>query len=197
MCNCNYEYSRQTTVGGGLVVTKFKYDFTGNVLASEQSVKPTSTSNPDVVRTFHRYDHAMRILQDSVVVNDGTPAIVKYEYDEIGRLKKQVLGDGNTNATTYAYNVRSQITSQANPHLNISYRYQDSIKTTTTAQYGGNISEIEWQHAGLTSNIYAFDYDDVNRLTNTTQYVGSETTASNQFVEQGLLYATPLHSTTH
>ncbi len=69
-------------------------------------------------------------------------------------------------------------------------RYYDPVKGAP-ASYTGNISEWEWQHKGTgiatpQVNTYAFNYDKLSRLKNTTRYVGS--TLNNAFTERDITY---------
>lgn len=68
--------------------------------------------------------------------------------------------------------------------------YSNAVKATATS-YTGNIVEWEWQHGTSATDMYAFTYDALARLTGAEHYRLSGTAwsvASNKFTEQGISY---------
>ena len=90
---------------------------------------------------------------------------------------------------TMSYDVRDHLTSQSSSIFSSTLRYTDPSRTATAGRYDGSISEWSWSRGtGSTVQTYAFTYDGLGRLTGTSRYVGSGTTATNAFTEQGLAY---------
>ena len=111
-------------------------------------------------------------------MNGGELAVVDYEYDELGRLSGRMLGTVEEQSD---YDIRSWLTAKSSELFDMSLGHS----------YTGNITSWQWQHKGDPSgdgpqNRYEFTYDDLSRLTNTTQYVNGELNKQN--VERFLTY---------
>lgn len=63
-----------------------KYDFTGNVLASHETHLDVDQNRADTKRTEFTYDNRGRLRTESTRLNDSQSAIIKYGYDELGKL---------------------------------------------------------------------------------------------------------------
>ena len=62
---------------------------------------------------------------------------------------------------------------------------------SATARWNGNISEWSWQHGTGVNNMYGFEYDGVNRLLGSTQYVASGNSwvaQPSHYTESGISY---------
>lgn len=92
-------------------------------------------------------------------------------YDPLGRLSKsrrEMFGD---NETQYAYNLRGQLTSIANPTFTQALKYEDS----NTPLYNGNISQMTLTYAGLQPVTRKYTYDSLDRLTGVSSTDGVNT----------------------
>ena len=177
--------------------------FTGNVTASREvvtvpaSLSATGAAVSTVTTKTMTYDAWDRLTGESVTAGDGTATgsvsdAMSYSYDAVGRMTGRTYGGvsstGST-AETMSYDVRDHLTSQSSPVFSSTLRYTDPSRTATTGRYDGSISEWSWSRGtGSTVQTYAFAYDGLGRLTGTSRYVGSGTTATNAFTEQGLAY---------
>lgn len=166
----------------------FKYDFVGNVCKTREAHGYSSTSF-DILETTNNYDDRGRLLSASSVLNGGTPAVITYSYDAVGRLVNQKYGNVTE---TLTYNARGWLTAKISTPFKMKLRYE-SPEGGTSARWNGNISEWEWQQGTNTAMMYGFTYDKVNRLTGSTHYQKSGTSWSallnnNAFDEKGLTY---------
>ena len=120
----------------------------------------------------YNYDHAGRLLTTKHKLNTGTEMLlVNNSYDELGRLQSNSRTGSNPNLKTdYSYNVRSWMKTISNPHFNETLYYQDAPINVSgyTRNYNGNISAMNWQSDDKKSRTYAFDYDNLSRLTAST-----------------------------
>ena len=160
----------------GILCTSQRYDFVGNVIAQRESYTRAGKTD-DIDRTF-TYDDRGRLLSETTQVNGGELAVVDYEYDELGRLSGRMLGTVEEQSD---YDIRSWLTAKSSELFDMSLGHS----------YTGNITSWQWQHKGDPSgdgpqNRYEFTYDDLSRLTNTTQYVNGELNKQN--VERFLTY---------
>ena len=71
---------------GGISRYSTKYDFVGNVLASHESHKVSSTATADTKQTTFTYDPRGRLLTETTSLNGGTAATITYTYNELGQL---------------------------------------------------------------------------------------------------------------
>lgn len=129
------------------------------------------------------------------MVPDSQAEILMTEstYNEIGQLIEKNLHSENLGITflqsaDYRYNIRGWLTSINNRNLTsdagvtnddtndlfgMELKYESGLQTGAgTAQYNGNIAELLWKEAN-TSKLqgYAFSYDEVNRLKNSSYRV--------------------------
>ena len=160
----------------GILCTSQRYDFVGNLIVQRESYTRAGKTD-DIDRTF-TYDDRGRLLSETTQVNGGELAVVDYEYDELGRLSGRMLGTVEEQSD---YDIRSWLTAKSSELFDMSLGHS----------YTGNITSWQWQHKGDPSgdgpqNRYEFTYDDLSRLTNTTQYVNGELNKQN--VERFLTY---------
>ena len=163
-----------------------KYDFAGNVVQQRESHQ-VNASRTDVLESENTYDDRGRLLSSTTRLNGGSPAIVVYTYDAVGRLVSRKLG--NT-TETLAYNPRGWLTSKESTPFKMRLRYE-SPDGGGVACWNGNISEWEWQQGANVALMYGFTYDGVNRLKETAQKQKSGTTWSTlagSYLERGLTY---------
>ena len=164
-----------------------QYDFIGNVLKQRKSHGVTANTT-DVLETVNTYDDRSRLLTATSTLNGGTPAIVTYKYDSLGRLITKKYGNKVTEQM--AYNIRGWLTSKESEPFKMKLHYESPV-AGATACYNGNISEWEWQQGTNTAQLYGFTYDPVSRLKETNQYRHEGTTwnvSPNDYVEKSITY---------
>ena len=164
-----------------------QYDFIGNVLKQRKSHGVTANTT-DVLETVNTYDDRSRLLTATSTLNGGTPAIVTYKYDSLGRLITKKYGNKVTEQM--AYNIRGWLTSKESEPFKMKLHYEAPV-AGATACYNGNISEWEWQQGTHTAQLYGFTYDPVSRLKEANQQKkeGSNwITNINHYVEKGITY---------
>lgn len=163
-----------------------KYDFTGNIMRQRES-HGIATNQIDVLETEYTYDNRGKLLTTISSLNNDFPAIVSYNYDELGRLVTKKYGNIIERMT---YNVRGWLIAKESTPFKMKLRYE-SAEGGTPVCWNGNISEWEWQQGTNTALMYGFTYDGVNRLTGTTQKQkngGNWSTLSDNYLETGLTY---------
>ena len=174
---------------GGISRHLYKYDFAGNILAEREIHQTAANSREDVLDRTYRYDHARRLIGDSTVLNNGTPAVVTYAYDELGRRSVKCYGSGTGILTeSFAYNIRGWLTRQTSSVFDQRLYYQDrsSLDPTHPVSYSGNISAVEWQRDSSNSVAYLLCYDALCRLSGTNRYANG--VLDNRFGETNVQY---------
>lgn len=72
------------------------------------------------------------------------------------------------------------------PLLNLKLRYETPSNSNSTPKYGGNISEWEWSRNDSETNMYSFEYDHLERLSDSRHYLNAS--PSNTLEEKGISY---------
>lgn len=182
---------------GGKDTVVMQYSFSGQVLRTLECHSKSGT-NPQQYRVLTKmtYDAGGRLTTvNKVTGNSPETVIAQNQYDELGQLKKKVIGQKrdaiNTNTYTsdhldslaYSYNVRGWLRG-----INKDYARGENNAVNwfgtelnydfgfTTTQLNGNIAGIRWRSAGDgEQRAYGFTYDPVNRLkkANFTQYTSA------------------------
>lgn len=182
---------------GGINRFSCKYDFTGNIITSVESVQPGPTNAQTEMKILYNYDLRGRQLSENTYVDNILMAQLSYEYDDLGRLRSRISGTGaNAIQETLAYNINGWRTSQhvakgADTLLKANLYYYDPKQIESTPEYTGNITEWEWQHKGADIpdypvNSYGLTYDKLGRLSNSQLYSNNELTET--FTEAPVLY---------
>ncbi|MEO7210707.1 MAG: DUF6443 domain-containing protein, partial [Chitinophagaceae bacterium] len=179
---------------GGKDTVVLQYSFGGQVLRTLEC-HSKSGANPQQYRVLTKmaYDAAGRLMAvNKVTGNSPETVIAQNQYDELGQLKKKVIGQkrdaANTNTYTsnpldslvYSYNVRGWLRGINKDYARAENNAVNWFGTElnydfgfTTTQLNGNIAGIRWRSAGDgEQRAYGFTYDPVNRLkkANFTQY---------------------------
>ena len=155
--------TRSTNHLGGYDCLYTGYDYTDHVV--KECHTHQGTGNTVTTETItSTYDHAGRLLTKTHRLDNGSIVpLLANEYDELGRLAHSTRNGSTTLKTDYTYNVRSWMTSIDSP-LFKEYLYYNTSHNGSTAQYGGNISAMDWQTGSLLRG-YTFQYDAFSRLT--------------------------------
>ncbi len=178
----------QSNPDGGYSRTSTTYNFTGQPIKQQVVQRQTVGAGPVTTETTYAYDHMGRPTTTTFSY-DGATAVTLSEntYDEIGRLEKKTLHNGNQEAD-YSYNIRGWLTKINDPDdsYTIGKAFSEELYYNTTGelanlspvvQYNGNLSGMRWRNDNTTRSAYAYRYDGLNRLTKGDY--GSITTTGN------------------
>ncbi len=176
-------------ITGGTDVITTQYSWAGQplVVVSKQEEKKGSTTQTTVVVTKMTYDNLGRVVktemrQSNSGINGGAisayATISQIQYDAVGQLKKKLLGNQKTSATTYSslpletqnydFNIRGWLLG-----VNRAYaRDASSTNTNATMQTAETVSGEMFTESGFTlqtviypiTNYFGFDlgYDKTN-----------------------------------
>lgn len=161
----------------GTSVISTKYGFTGNMLATREN--QSTGSNSTEVNTTFSYDHANRLLETHMSVDQSDPILLAQNvYNEHGELiEKNLHSDDDqtlTQSVDYQYNIRGWLSSINDPEeltlnwdlfgLNLFYDDPGDLPGASSL-YSGNISAIQWaENDASETGAYSFTYDDLNRI---------------------------------
>ena len=168
--------------GGGLLRICTAYDFVGNVIRTREQ-----HADGSFIETNRTYDRRSRLLTTSTTKDGGTPAVITYTYDELGRLVAKKYG--NT-TEQLRYNIRGWLTAKESAPFKMQLHYERPLAGTAPC-YNGNISEWTWTHEGHATLMYGFAYDGFSRLASATQKQRDGltwTTPAASFTEKGITY---------
>jgi RHS repeat-associated protein len=166
-------------------VTSVQFDYSGDV-RSTHSVH-TSNFGSLVIVEKNSLDKLGRVLEVKQSLN-GSPdkSIVKYQYNELGSVKKTVLSPSFNNGSgietlNYEYNLRGTLTSMNKVHVNDYLRngnyfgyelvYERATNDVSTIRKDGKISAIKWKSFGDNrQRLFQYNYDNRGQLLNSTFY---------------------------
>lgn len=187
------EQTRNIT--GGISISSFQYNFSGQVLRSVERIQLKQQSFP--VYTINSYDALRRLVRidKGFASADSMRLIAKYEYDETGRIKTKQLGtaatgNGPLEILRWEYQIRGWLsgmnrdfTSGNNGEANWFGYGLDYNKYRN-----GNISNWQWKSTGDDQlRNYELDYDAANRLVKAASGDGSNGVPMD-FSNDGLKY---------
>lgn len=104
-------------------------------------------------------------------------------------MASKTLGTTNKIAVSYTYNTQGQLLTIKSTPFSQELRY--NTYAYATKYYNGNISSIQYQHSGQSSNCFTFGYDNLNRLTSNMKHEASSSTtpnSRNKLTETGFTY---------
>ena len=172
---------------GGISRTSTKYDFRGNILAVNEN---HSAGSLTITKgTTYSYDQRGRMLSERVSINGVEKATVNYSYDALGNLTGKSYGNGVTDNLQYniqGWGTVSQTVKGSETLYSQRLRYYDAEKGS--GLYNGNISEWRIQQGTNAASTYRYGYDGLGRLTTSSRYAGSGTSATNSWCERGIDY---------
>ena len=172
---------------GGISRTSTKYDFRGNILAVNEN---HSAGSLTITKgTVYSYDQRGRMLSERVSINGVEKATVNYSYDALGNLTGKSYGNGVTDNLQYniqGWGTVSQTVKGSETLYSQRLRYYDAEKGS--GLYNGNISEWRMQQGTNAASTYRYGYDGLGRLTTSSRYAGSGTSATNSWCERGIDY---------
>ncbi len=179
----------QLKISGSAVTDEItnEYDFTGRLLSSTRNHNNNAT-----LVTSNRYDHVGRLVSVEQSIGGQTFPVANNTYNAVGQLIETSLHDG-LEPVTYKYNIRGWLTEISSNNFKEKLHYFDAVSgLSTTAQWAGNISAMEWRADKLSAdwNSYRFTYDVMSRMTNAyykrkdgtaTSYSSSSNTSKNDY----------------
>ena len=172
---------------GGISRTSSKYDFRGNILAVNES---HSAGSLTITKgTVYSYDQRGRLLSERVSIDGVEKATVNYSYDALGNLTGKSYGNGVTDNLQYniqGWGTVSHTVKGSETLYSQRLRYYDAEKGS--GLYNGNISEWRMQQGTNAASTYRYGYDGLGRLTTSSRYAGSGTSATNSWCERGIDY---------
>ena len=126
-------------------------------------VTKLANTGADLETYSYTYDHAGRLLTTTHQLNGkAARTLLSNSYDEAGRLTGTT--QGGAVSTTRGYNLHGWLTSiESTPFRE--YLYYEQPHNSSTAQYGGNISSMDWKTGDNILRGYTFQYDGLSRLT--------------------------------
>jgi len=154
--------SRATNHLGGYDLVYNELKFTGAPARTYKTHGINGASTTITELYTYDYNKAQQPTTTTYSLNGGSAiTLVANGYDELGRLTTKKR---HTNADTesYAYNVRSWVTSITSGGF-AENLYYNANPLNSNATYNGNISYSTWMYNGATKG-YLYDYDDLNRL---------------------------------
>ncbi len=134
------------------------------------------------------YDNGGRIVSETSIVNDMAKASVRYQYDEVDRLRKILFGEGTGAVITdYRYNYASELTAKTSPVLSYIISYNKPQMPGSKGKNNGNVSEVSWLR-GINGkrHSYSFYYDDIDRLADARHWIDGE--ESSDHLERSIRY---------
>ena len=181
-----------------------KYGFTGNVLQSRETVDLPAAGGGSAVtnhldKTF-TYDSRVRLTNQTAQLTSGGTSgpqgSLGYTYDALGRNATFTRGTGTAADTTpYTYTVQGWLKTADGTTYSETLYYQDASNTNGLPGKAGLITEWTTLQKGTTadggttvSDTYAYEYDGAGRLTGSTRYSGSSSTALTTLTEKGITY---------
>ncbi len=172
---------------GGISRTSTKYDFRGNILAVNENHSAGSLSITK--GTVYSYDQRGRMLSERVSINGVEKATVNYSYDALGNLTGKSYGNGVTDNLQYniqGWGTVSQTVKGSETLYSQRLSYYDAEKGS--GLYNGNISEWRMQQGTNVASTYRYGYDGLGRLTTSSRYAGTTSSATNSWCERGIDY---------
>jgi RHS repeat-associated protein len=179
--NVNYYDARYRviqTVGlnhkNGIDRTTNVYDF---VRVKETKTSHSNGSASYSLRNRFEHDHGGRLKKVWHAVNTAPEVLLsQHEYNELSELTVKKLHSRNTGTTfaqktDFQYNIRGWLRNindvdapEKEDLFSLRLNYNTPSSHGGTAQFNGNISEAQWSGAGSDKQIYAYGYDNLNRL---------------------------------
>ena len=114
----------------------------------------------------YAYDHADRLMSANYKLGQRNEiALVRYSYDELGRISQKKSYDKTLGTTNYTYNIQSQITSIDANYYDKRYHYADLTGSGAGPLYNGDVSECVTLAGGAVIDSVRYSYDDFDRVT--------------------------------
>lgn len=177
---------------GGYTKTEILLDFAGMPQQTKTYHKRLAGDITETIITeTFEYDHQNRLKKHWHQVN-GQPQelLAENTYNELSQLSNKRVGN-NLQSIDYAYNIRGWMTKINDPaSLNSKlFAYEMKYQNTASANYNGNISQIDWKTAndGVLRR-YTYQYDALSRLKNAVYSEPNSSVPANNFFNETIAY---------
>ncbi|GHT50735.1 hypothetical protein FACS189440_18680 [Bacteroidia bacterium] len=179
---------KSTNLLEGSEAEYYAYSFTGNPIVKKHI--HSAAGKPDIDEVYsYSYDHANRPTTTHYQL-DNNPTLILLSnlvYDELGRVSRKELGNGER--MTYTYNIRNWLKKIDCPNVFTETLYYEDAYAGNTPLYNGNISATAIDNGFWANNLPPEDedvafYPAVNTGYN-YQYDGLNRLKKSQFTENG------------
>ena len=160
----NLVKSKSCEIGGKTVTTTRKYSFTNKLLSSTSTIDVKYGSSLKINEKIGYNNFIDKKSSDTISVNHGTAtsAILKYTYDNLGRL---VSVSRPSSSVSYAYEMHGWLKNITTNSFKEDLFYADCPDKAYNC-YNGNIGTMKWSNSNYEQiRGYKFVYDNANRLT--------------------------------
>ena len=150
--------------GGKTVTTTSKYSFTNKLLSSASTINVKYGSSLKINEKIGYNKFNDKKSSDTISVNHGTAtsAILKYTYDNLGRLASV---SRPLSSVSYAYEMHGWLKNITTNSFKEDLFYADCPDKAYNC-YNGNIGTMKWSNSNYEQiRGYKFVYDNANRLT--------------------------------
>ena len=142
---------------GGQDIFTNRYNFTGDLLETQQQHFISSTDARTCISTTNTYDRMKRPLSSTTSI-DGNSSTTNFTYDELGQLSTKSIGN-SVAEVNYNYNIRGWTTDITSNYFSQTMHYN----TGNNPLYNGNISQIDWSSGSVNAS-YQYNYNGLNRI---------------------------------
>ena len=156
--------SKSCEMGGKTVTTTSKYSFTNKLLSSTSTIDVKYGNSLKINEKIGYNKFNDKKSSDTISVNHGTAtsAILKYTYDNLGRLDSV---SRPSSSVSYAYEMHGWLKNITTNSFKEDLFYADCPDSTYNC-YNGNIGTMRWSNSNYEQiRGYKFVYDNANRLT--------------------------------
>ncbi|MFG1954733.1 LamG-like jellyroll fold domain-containing protein [Micromonospora sp. NPDC048830] len=144
-----------------------RYDAAGRVVSqTDPSYTPPGSSTPIVAETTQTYDDAGQVTS----VTDPLGKITRYEYDQFGRVSKQIAP--NDGVTTYRYDDVGNVLSTTDPTGAVTEATYDYLGRTLTS------TEVVRQASANYTTTYTYDDVSAQQTSQVTSAAGVNSTTT-------------------
>lgn len=172
--------SRSSNYLGGYDVACNQYNFAGSITKTMKTHNVNGQASITEIY-FFTYDNGNRLKTTTYKLNNSDAVVLASNtYDELGRLTGKQRHN-NTDNETYAYNLRNWTTGITSGSFQENL-YYTANPINSNPCYNGNISYSTWKYDNALKG-YAYEYDDLNRLTNAISQQGTSNQPTGSFNE--------------
>lgn len=199
VCGTAYEYystgklkSRKDAAGK---TTSYKYDYDGRTTEKTDPLLKSTLYSYDIMGNLKQeknargfsitydYDSMNRLIRKTAPAANGNNAVMRYAYDVMGNLAKQILPNdyvealdtpelaGTMPGTAYTYDSMNRSTSTLSPDGKV----LEAVKYDAKGNVIKKVNGLRYTGSVDTSSGTAYAYDGLNRVTDITDILGNNT----------------------